>query len=61
MVSDPREFREHGADVLGSLWDVDVEELLDGETEALLVHHHRHVVETIEIREGLTGEKEVTW
>ena len=32
---------------------VNVEQLLDGQGEALLVAHHRHVVQTIEVGQGL--------
>jgi hypothetical protein len=41
------------SDVFCSDGDVDVEQLLYGEGEALLVAHHRNIVETIEIGQGL--------
>jgi hypothetical protein len=42
------------SNVLGSDGDVNIEELLDGETVTLLVAHHRDVVEPVEIGEGLS-------
>ena len=44
---------KHGADVLGTLWDVDPEEFLDGERVALLIGHHRDVVQAIKVWECL--------
>ena len=41
------------SDVLGPQWDIDVKELLDGEREALLVDHHGHVVQSVEVGQRL--------
>ena len=53
MVQDPRDLAEQRADPLGALGDLDVEQLLDGEREALLVGHHGDVVEAVEVGQGL--------
>ena len=62
MIADPGQLGEHGANEFSPLGDVDVEKFFNGETEALLVHHHRNVVQTIEVwerlrRQELGGEK----
>lgn len=44
VVQDARDLAKQGPDPLGSLGDLDVQELLDGEGEALLVGHHGYVV-----------------
>ena len=41
------------ADPLGALWDIDAEQLLDGQRVGLLVTHHRHVVEPVEVGQRL--------
>ena len=41
------------SDVLGPQWHVDVEELLNGEREALLVAHHGHVVQAVKVGQSL--------
>src|SRR5690349_20956047 len=53
MVQDPGNLAEHGTDVLGADGDVDVQQLLDSEREALLVGHHGDVVETVKVGQGL--------
>ena len=53
VVQDTGHLAEHGADVLGALGDVDVEQLLDGEGEDLLVGHHGAVIEAVEVGQGL--------
>ena len=53
MVGDPGEFGPHGADPFGPRRDVDVEQLLDGEAEALLVDHHGYIVQPVEVGESL--------
>lgn len=53
MVQDARDLAKQGPDPLGSLGDLDVQELLDGEGEALLVGHHGDVVEAVEVGQGL--------
>ncbi len=40
-------------DVFGPEGDVDVEQLLHGQGEGLLIAHHAHVVQAVEVREGL--------
>ena len=41
------------SDVLGPDRNVDVEQLLDGQGEALLAAHHRDVVQAVEVGQGL--------
>ena len=53
MVQNPGNLAEQGTDVLGANGDVDVQQLLNSEREALLVGHHGDVVETVEVRQGL--------
>jgi len=53
VIEDTGELCEEGSDPLGTLWDFDVQELLDCEREALLVRHHRNVVQSIEVRQCL--------
>lgn len=53
MVEDAGQFAEQGADVLGAVGDLDVEQLLDSKGKALLVGHHGDVVETVKVRESL--------
>ena len=51
--ADKFKYRHPVPDVLGPQRDVDIEELLHGETVGLLVTHHAHVVQTVEIRQRL--------
>ena len=53
MVEDTSNFTKHGTDVLGSVGDFNVEELLNSEGETLLVGHHGDVVEAVEVRKSL--------
>jgi len=53
VVEDARDLAKQGADPLCALGDLNVEQLLDGERVALLVRHHGHVVESVEVRQGL--------
>lgn len=53
VVFDTGDFAKQGTDVLCSLGDLDVEQLLDGQREALLVGHHRDVVQTVKVGQGL--------
>jgi len=53
VVQDTGNFAEHGPDPLSTLGDLDVQQLLDGQRKALLIGHHRDVVQTIEVRQGL--------
>ena len=41
------------SDVLGPDRNVDVEQLLDGQGEALLAAHHRDVVQAVEVGQAL--------
>lgn len=53
VVKDTSDLSKECSDELGSLGNLDVEQLLDGEGEALLVGHHRDVVESVKVRQGL--------
>jgi hypothetical protein len=53
VVQDTGDFSEERTDVLGALWDIDVQQLLDGQREALLVCHHGNIIETVKVRQGL--------
>jgi hypothetical protein len=53
VVQDAGDFTKHGTDPLGTLWDLNVEQLLNSKGETLLVGHHGNVVETIKVGQGL--------
>jgi hypothetical protein len=53
VVQDTGELAKQGSNPLGTLGDLDVEELLNGQGEALLVGHHGDVVQSVEVRQGL--------
>ena len=53
VVQDARHFIEHDADVLGTLRHFDAGQLFDGHAVSMLVTHHRHIVETIHVRNRL--------
>jgi hypothetical protein len=49
MVQNARNLAEQRPDVLGTVWDLNVQQLLHGQREALLVGHHGYVVETVKV------------
>jgi hypothetical protein len=53
MVQDAGDFTEQGTDVLGADWDIDVQQLLDSQREALLVGHHGDIVEPVKVGQSL--------
>jgi hypothetical protein len=53
MVQNAGDFTKQGTDVLGADWDVDVQQLLDSQREALLVGHHRDIIESVKVWQGL--------
>jgi len=53
VVEQPGDLVEHNADVLRTRRHLDAEQLLDGHHVAMLVAHHRHVVEPIHVGHGL--------
>lgn len=53
MVKHSGDLAEQGSDPLGSLGNLNVQELLDGQTEALLVGHHGDVVQTVKVGQRL--------
>ena len=53
VVQNTSHLAEQGSDPLSTIRDLNVQQLLDGQRKALLVGHHRNVVQTIEVRQGL--------
>ena len=53
MVQYSRDLSEQGADKLGALRNLNVQQLLDTQREALLVGHHGDVIEPVEVGQGL--------
>lgn len=53
MVQDTGDFAEQGTDPLGALGNLDVQQLLNSQGEALLVGHHGNIVQTVEVRQRL--------
>ena len=53
MVEDSGNLAEHCSDPLGTLGHLDIEQLLNSERVDLLVGHHRNVVQTIKVWQGL--------
>jgi len=53
VVQHSGDFTEKRTNPLCSLWYLDVQELLNSQTEALLVGHHRDVVQTVKVWQGL--------
>lgn len=53
MVQNTGDLAEQSTDPLGTLGDLDVQQLLDGQGEALLVGHHGDIVQTVEVGQRL--------
>ena len=53
VIQNPSNLTEHSSDVLGSLWNLNIQQLLYGKRIRLLVAHHGHIVETIKVGKGL--------
>lgn len=53
MVQNSSNLSKQGTNVLGTVGDLNVEKLLNGEGKTLLVGHHRNVVQSIEVGESL--------
>jgi hypothetical protein len=53
VVEDTCNLAEQGSNPLRSLRDFNVQELLDGEGEALLVGHHRNVIQSVKVGQSL--------
>lgn len=53
VVQNAGDLSKHCADPLGSLGNLDVEQLLDSKREALLIRHHRHVVQSVKVGQRL--------
>jgi hypothetical protein len=53
VVQQARDLVEHDADVLRADRRFDAEQLFDGQHVAVLVAHHRHVVEAVHVRDRL--------
>ena len=53
VVQNARYFIEHDADVLRTLWYFNAEQFLDCQHIAVFVTHHRDIIETVHITDGL--------
>ncbi len=53
VIQDARDLVEHDADVLRANRRLDAEQLLDRQHVAVLVAHHRHVVEPVHVADRL--------
>jgi hypothetical protein len=53
MVENTSDLAEQSSNPLGSLRNLNVEQLLNGQREALLVGHHGDIVESVKVRQGL--------
>lgn len=53
MVQDTGNLAKEGSNVLCAIGDFDVQELLNGKSETLLVCHHGNVVQTVKVRQSL--------
>lgn len=53
MVEDASNFAKHGTDVLGTLRNLNIQQLLNRKREALLVGHHGDIIQSIEVRQSL--------
>ncbi len=50
VIQQTRDFIEHDADVLCAQWNLKTEQTFDSHHVAMLVTHHRHIVEAIHVR-----------
>lgn len=53
MVQDTSDFAKEGSDVLGTIGDLNVQQLLDSKSKALLVCHHGDIVQTVKVWQSL--------
>ncbi|OIQ66719.1 hypothetical protein GALL_517090 [mine drainage metagenome] len=53
VVQQPRDLGKHDTDVLGTQGHLQAQHFLHSKTVALLIAHHRHVVESVHVRQGL--------
>ena len=53
MIEQTGNFVKHHADVLRTQWHRDAHHFFDGHNIGMLITHHRHIVETIHVRQGL--------
>ena len=53
VVEQARDLGKHDADVLGAQGHFKRQHFLDGQAIGLLVAHHRHVIQTVHVRQGL--------
>lgn len=49
VVENTRDFSEEGSDPFGALWNFNIQKLLHCQGETLLVGHHGHIVQTVEV------------
>jgi hypothetical protein len=53
VVQDTGHLAKQCPDPLGTIGELNVKQLLDGQSKALLVGHHGNVIQSIEVRQGL--------
>lgn len=53
MVQDTGQLAEQGPDELGTLGNLNVQQLLNSKRETLLIGHHGDVIKTVEVRQSL--------
>ena len=50
MIEDAGDLAEECSDPFRPLWHLDIQQLLHSQAEALLIGHHAHVVQPVEVR-----------
>ena len=53
MVENAGNLSKQSSDILGSIGNLNVQKLFNSKSKALLVRHHRNVVQSIKVRQGL--------
>ena len=53
VIQNTSDLGEHGTNVLGTKWNVDTAQLLNGKGVTLLINHHGAVVQAIKVGQGL--------
>ena len=53
VILNARNLSKERPDKLGTRWGLDVEQFFHGQRVALLVHHHRYIIQPIKVGKGL--------
>jgi hypothetical protein len=53
VIQNTSDFAKQGTNPLGTFGDLNVEKLLHSQGEALLVRHHRDIIQTVKVGQGL--------